>query len=467
MKKNILYIALLFFTLSSCKKYLDVNQNPNSPTTAPINGLLGQVTYQSALNVFRVGNLTSNYVQYLASPNAASPSDIYEPIDASGTWTSLYNTMTDIYDLEKLGASSASSQHQGVAKILMALNLKMVHDLWGNAPYSEAFTSLKLTPVYDDALTLYNNCISLVDAGIALLQQPGSAFTLSTSLDFVHKGNTAAWIKTAYALKARLLMQVSKTGSFNANNVISALNNSYTSNTDDAAIITFDIRNPWAQVAQNNAVLLLGGWLSKQYVDMMNGTIYGIFDPRLPLIASITQFNDYRGTRNGAGRVGNGTSMQESYISTTGYYSSNTSPQFIITYSEVKFLEAEARFRKGGDLPAAYAAYLEGIRANMNKVGVSAVNRDAYVNHASVSVGSANLTLALILKEKYKSIFLNPETWNDARRNNYLYQGFSLPLNAALPSYIRRLDYPSVELTRNGSNVPAITGLDQKLWWDQ
>lgn len=467
MKKTSLYILLLALLFTSCKKYLDVNENPNSPTKPPINGLLGQVTYQSALNVFRTGNLTANYVQYFASPNPASSSDIYEPVDASGTWTSLYNTMTDIYDMDKLGASTGSSQHQGVAKILMALNLKMVHDIWGGAPYSEAFTSETLTPVYDDAQALYNKCLALLDQGITLLQQPGSAFNLDASLDLIHHGSTAAWIKTAYALKARFLSLVSKTPSYNANNVLTALNSAYTSNNDDAVITTFDVRNPWAQVAVDNAALLLGGFLSTQYVNMMNGTIYGIFDPRLPLIATLTKYNDYRGTPNGVGRVGTGINQEESYISTSGYYSSTNSPLFIISYSEVKFLEAEAKFRKGTDMPGAYNAYLDGIRASMNKIGVTAANRDAYVNDPSVSVGAANLTLKLIFKEKYKALFLSPETWNDARRTNYDYTGFTLPANAVLSTFIRRLDYPSVETTRNGSNVPSVSGLDQKLWWDQ
>lgn len=467
MKKASLYILFAAFLFTSCKKYLDVNENPNSPTEPPINGLLGQVTYQSALDVYRVGYLTANYVQYFASSNPGSSYDIYEPIDPSGTWTSLYNTMTDIYDMEKLGVSAGSTQHEGVAKILMALNLKMVQDVWGDAPYSEAFTSETIIPAYDDAQDLYNKCLALLDQGIALLQQPGSAFALDADLDLIHHGNTAAWIKTAYALKARFLSLVSKSALYNANNVLTALNSAYTSNNDDAVLTTFDIRNPWAQVAVNNAALLLDGFLSTQYVDMMDGTIYGVFDPRLPLIGTLTQFNDYRGTTNGVGRIGTGIDDEESYLSTSGYYSSTNSPLGIISYAEVKFLEAEAKFRKGNDMAGAYNAYLDGIRANMNKIGVNQGDRDAYINDPSVSVGSANLTLKLIFKEKYKALFLSPETWNDARRTNYDYSGFTLPVGAVLSSYIRRLDYPSVETTRNGANVPSISGLDEKLWWDQ
>jgi hypothetical protein len=199
----------------------------------------------------------------------------------------------------------------------------------------------------------------------------------------------------------------------------------------------------------------------------MNGKTFGIFDPRLPLMTDTTKFGDYRGTPNGKGRSGSGVSFDETYVNLNGYYSSPTSPLFIITYEELKFIEAEAAFR-ANDKARAYSAYLDGITANMNKMGVTAANRDAYVTHSSVSVGSANITLDLIFKEKYKALFLSPETWNDARRYNYQYKDFTLPLNAVVSSFIRRMVYPSVETSRNGANVPpGVTEVTQKLWWDQ
>src|SRR3954468_17061647 len=96
-------LLLVMLTASSCKKYLDVNQNPNSPTRPPLNGLLGQVTEGTAMNIYRVGDVTGNYVQYLASSNTASEFDVYEPIDASKQWTELYSVMTDLYDMDQLG----------------------------------------------------------------------------------------------------------------------------------------------------------------------------------------------------------------------------------------------------------------------------------------------------------------------------------------------------------------------------
>ncbi|HEV7332000.1 MAG TPA: SusD/RagB family nutrient-binding outer membrane lipoprotein [Flavisolibacter sp.] len=464
------FLLVLIGGVTSCKKFLDVNTNPNAPTSAPINGLLLRATNRTAINVFSVGNLVSNYTQYLASPNAASPSDTYDQIDASDTWTNLYDAMTDIYDMQQQAQAAGATQYQGVANILMAINLSLIHNVWGAAPFSEAFTGDVLTPSFDDANSLYQRSLTLLDEAITLLGQSGSTITIpmaaATSPDLIHQGKTANWIKTAWALKARLLNQLSKTQQYNPTAIFDALSKAYTSNADDAFVTTFDVRNPWNAVAVSNAGQILQGWLSEYYVDAMDGTLFGVSDPRLPLIATLTQFGDYRGTRNGAGRIGTGINQEESYLSTTGFYSSPKSPLYIISYDELKFIEAEVAFRTN-DMTRAYNAYLEGIRANMNKMGVTPAARDAYINNPAVSVGANNLTLELIFREKWKALFLHPVTWDDARRFNYGYNGFQLPLNAVQTTPIRRLVYPNVELSRNGANVPEVGSVIQRLWWDQ
>jgi hypothetical protein len=473
MKLFIRYIFIFFLAgfFSSCKKFLDVNENPNSPTAPPINGLLTKVTQNTAMNVYRVSDITSYYVQYLASPNPSSATDVYEPIDASSTWTALYDNMTDIYDLERMAAEQGATQYEGVAKILMAMDLHLVHNLWGAAPYSTAFTGEDFTPSYDNAEQIFGQTLTLLDEGIALLQQTGSTRTIpavsgtSPKTDVIHNGSSEAWIRTAHALKARLLNQLSETTEYNPAAILTELGAAYTAADQAAFITTFDIRNPWNQAALNNQNLSLDAWLAEHFVDAMDGTS-GIADPRLPHIASLTQFNDYRGTRNGKGRTGSGTTKDESYVSLTGYYSSTGSPLFIITYDEMKFIEAEVAFRMN-DKARAYDAYLEGIRVNMDKMGIAPTERNAYINDPSVSVGENNLALSHIFKEKYKALFLMPVTWGDARRFDYQYPGFQLPLNVVTNTFVRRLVYPSVETSRNGANTPTETDVTEKLWWDK
>jgi hypothetical protein len=76
------------------------------------------------------------------------------------------------------------------------------------------------------------------------------------------------------------------------------------------------------------------------------------------------------------------------------------------------------------------------------------------------------LTKALIFKEKYVATYLNPEAWNDARRFDYQYKDFTLPVNATLDKFIRRNDYPQGERNKNGGNVPVDVPRTTRLWWD-
>ncbi len=474
---QLLCCLLLAVTIigSSCKKYLDINNDPNRPTEAPINGLLAATTQNTGLNVFRVANAGPNYyVQYFASPNASSPTDIYDRVDYSTLWRNLYDNMTDLYDLQELSIKSNSSAHLGMAKVMMAINLSLTTNLWGDVPFSEAFKGDNLTPKFDDAQQLHTQCITLLDEGIAELRKTPTV-NVTPAADFMH-GNAAAssaawnttnriwWIRTAFAIKARLLQQLSKTTGYSATAVLSAVDSAYTNNNMESRVTVFTLRNPWAQVARNQAGLVLDGWLSTQFINNSMNANTTSQDPRLPRLTNLTRFNDYRGTRNGVGRVGTGTTNDECYLVLAGYYSGDASPLFVSTYEEVKFIEAEAALRAANPTRA-YTAYLEGIRANMNKIGVSATDRDAYLLRATVGVGSGALTQARILEEKYKALFLSPVTFDDARRFNYAYTGFQLPVGAILTSPIRRLDYPSSEKTRN-SKTPNVGALTTRLWWD-
>src|SRR4051794_41315787 len=95
----ILFISAAVLVFSSCKKdYFDINEvNPNQTQNPPINGLLSAVTYQTGINFYRAGDFTSYYMQYLASPNQGSASDIYENADRSTLWFNTSITGTNPY----------------------------------------------------------------------------------------------------------------------------------------------------------------------------------------------------------------------------------------------------------------------------------------------------------------------------------------------------------------------------------
>lgn len=470
MKKylNILSaLAVFAVALPSCKKYLDVNENPNATSEPPVPAMLANVTNLTPYNEYYLSSYTSYYTQYLASPSKAGTADTYDQSNPSTAWGSIYNTLTDLHDMRIAAQEKGQVAYPGVADLLTAFNLSMASNFWGDIPYSQAFEGVKnLSPVYDDQKAIYDTCLNLIERGIALLSMPEADGEIDKNSDFIHAGKPAAWIKTAYALKARLLNQVSKLPSYDAKAVLNAVDKAYTSNSDDAQITAFEVRNPWAADAISNANLVLDVWLSAYFVDATNGVLYGVFDPRLKQITEPTENNDYKGTPNGAGFQGpKNTDHVQNYIDVDKWYSSTSSPLMLITNSEVRFIESEAAFRDG-QKERAYNAYLAGIRASMEKLDVPAAQITSYISDPTVAVGKDGLTLKLIMKEKYVACFLQTVTWVDMRRFDYDYKGFHLPENATLSTYIRHGDYPSTETTRNGKNVPPYERTD-RMWWDK
>src|SRR5699024_247330 len=197
-------------------------------------------------------------------------------------------------------------------------------------------------------------------------QQEGSTLVMGED-DFLYQGNIEQWVKLGYMLKARYLNHLSKQSSYNPQAVLAAVEKGFTSNADDAQIAYYEEElNPWAVVAIDNAGLILGGWLSEQVVKHLNGTTYGVFDPRMEAFTDTTMGADYQGTRNGAGRGTAPPEGERCVLTVNTFYAARTAPILIATYAEQKFIEAEAAFRAGWT-NRAYQAYLAGIEVHMDK----------------------------------------------------------------------------------------------------
>lgn len=456
--------------VSSCDDFLDVNTDPNRPTSAPYQGLMINVTLETARNTQRVSASTGFFTQHLASPNAATSIDIHAPVSLGTIWSSIYFAMGDIAQIINQAESQGATHYVGVAKVLQAYNLGLLVSTFGDVPYEEAFFAQTLTPKYDSDEVLYQEILTLLADAIVALQATES-LTSPGNDDLIFRGNRQAWIRTAHALRARYLNHYSKLSTYNAQAILGHVDNAFQNNTQDFQMAFFTenatVRNPWYTVALNNAGLLLGGWLSDQIIDHMNGTIYGVFDPRLPLITRAdTSSGNFIGTRNGAGRGAARERFERAALEVGSFYASGpTAPLEMATFAELKFIEAEAALRT--DQNRAFAAYEAGIRAHMAKLGVPANEIDAYWNNPEVS-DRASFGIDKIMKEKYVAMFLNPEAWNDARRHDYSYARFRVPANQNPElggQMIRRARYPDSEIQRNSGQMPSVTLLD-RIFWD-
>ena len=472
MKHKISISLLMLISVCSCEDYLDINDNPNKPTAVPVELLMAHASYRTGDNIQRAGNITSYYVQYLASPNPNGSKDIHDSQPYDETWQEIYRVLSDLSDLENVATEQGASYYLGAAKILKAINLGLTVDLWGDVPYSEAFFAQVFKPAFDDDEGLYNEILSLLDQGIAELSKTDESAQLGDD-DFVYNGDVNGWIKMAHALKARYLLHMSNTSKYDPDAVLAEAASAISANGENGDITYsaagYDVYNPWAKVAIDQESSILDGWISQQLAEAMNGTTFGVVDPRMPFMFGATDEGEFIGVENGAGRETNiGISGDRSTLMRDTYYAADDSPIHIITLAEVRFIQAEAALANN-DLASAYQFYLQGITAHMEMVGVATSDIATYVNNPAVSVGPTNITLDLIMKEKYVALFLHPETWTDARRFDYQYEDMTLPANhnpTLGGQFLRRLVYPDSEVSRNLENVPSVTILD-RVWWDQ
>jgi hypothetical protein len=162
---------------------------------------------------------------------------------------------------------------------------------------------------------------------------------------------------------------------------------------------------------------------------------------------------------------------------------STSSPMFFVTAAQTQLLLAEARQR--GWITAGTAAdfFAEGIRAHMNQlatygsnVAIAAPDIESYIAAHPLVAGSE---FEQINTQYWIASFLNgPEAFANFRRSGYpslAPNPYGQPSNPDVPNatFIRRIGYPTSELSINTANVNAaiaIMGPDKlstRVWWDK
>ncbi|WP_083836541.1 SusD/RagB family nutrient-binding outer membrane lipoprotein [Nitritalea halalkaliphila] len=285
--------------------------------------------------------------------------------------------------------------------------------------------------------------------------------------DLIYGGDLSKWRKAAYAVRARYNLHIAVKNPAALSAAVADAERAFSSNADDFQLVYEEnVQNPWFIFLGNavNKVQRPGSYIT----NLMNGTAYyaDVVDPR------ITRYMDNRGADNFRG-VGPGFLIDDEQgvnvdLTQTTWHSRNVAPLQMMTYPEMQFILAEALLSTNPT--AAYEAYLNGITASMEKVGVSTAEILAYTQDPQVAVGAANLTLADVMLQKYIALYLNIETWTDMRRYQYdpsVYVGLEKPsgVRNQLPGqgWIQRSNIPDDEPGTN-TCLPEIPNQGVKLW---
>ena len=284
----ILSAITLGITVSSCKKAmdLDINVNPNSPVSAPLDLLLtsAELTTPGIFN--GISNTTLGFVGILANQG----SDAFAITNSSynGTWNSFYTGgMKDLQSILDRTAAGQSPHFRGAAFTLKAYYFGQFVDLFGDVPFEEAFSGDAATPIYEPKFSkdkdIYAKLIAMTDSATAEFAKT-SPIALKGDIYFAN--NIARWRKFANSVKLSLLIKTRRVDASADAKIRTILSSSanYISATSGAEDFLFKYnkvaspegRHPWftdAYLGSNNFT-----YFSKQFMlEMLE-----LGDPRLP-----------------------------------------------------------------------------------------------------------------------------------------------------------------------------------------
>jgi len=458
MKKIFILYSILLL-LSGCKKYIDVNQDPNNPADVRESLILApvEVAISQLQNGGRGVYVTAMYLQNAALAQDAPNTDTYRATNAemNSTWNDLYTTiLKNLRLLQSKAEANKKQNYVAVAKILTAFALGTATDMWGDIPYSQAFNGFeKLNPVYDKQEEVYKTMQQLLDEAIVHIGK--NDVIVPGKDDFYYGGDMEAWKKLAYTLKARYFMHLTKAPGYDAATqadlALAALDNGMQSNDDDLKMGYTGAagqEGPWFLNFQPGEALVL----ASTFVD----NLISRGDPRLPaMVRPAESSGQYRGRI-----IGSTIEAPENYSYPSDFYAGNGASNYLVTFTEALFLKAEALLLKNG-YAAAQPLYTAAIESHMEKLHISSTDvADYLAARGTLTNGNA---LRLIMEEKAVGNFLNFETYNDWRRTGY--PTLTIVQNAVTDAIPRRLLYPESEKINNPQPQQSAK-LTDKVWWD-
>lgn len=494
----------------SCTKQLeDLNKNKVSPTSLDpvllLNNAIINMSFPTRTVIYE-----ESIVQQMVTPNGGVLAggnfnqDSRDGTNAS-IWAVYYqNVIKYTHDaIAKTKDVAARANLYNMARIWQAYAFMVLTDTYGAIPYVEGgagLTDQKFFPKYDQQQDIYPKLIQeLTDASAAL----NAAGTIEAS-DLLYGGNIAKWKKFGYSLLLRAGMRLSKVDAAKAQSTVqAAFTGGVITDNADNAYMRHDANygNPIGNML--NSTEAANWYLAKPFID----TLKNNNDPRLTAIAI-----RYKGATSGpaqtpavgstapADQIG----MPMGYDNATivaratadglaSFYdysqvdrrrmAKTQAPMFFVTASQTNLLLAEARFRGWVTSGTAAQYFSDGIKAHMDQLAtfdaasaVPAAARDAYIAAHPLVVGRE---LEQINTQYWISSFLNgPEAFANFRRSGFpalTPNPYGQPNNPDVPNgtFIRRIGYPTSELSVNTTNVNAAIAamgpdkLSTRLWWDK
>jgi hypothetical protein len=361
-------------------------------------------------------------------------------------------------------------------------------DLFGAIPYFEGGQGLKFPqPKYDSEEVIYKDLIKELDAAIVTINS-GSSGVYGPGVDLVYSGNASKWVVFANSLKLRIGMRMRFVDAVTAKNIITeSLAATLMSSNEDS----WSFKYPGSE-SSNSSGLFSTSSPNRFVSELLLKKLRESSDPRRLAYADPAGLSNtiYQGQVNGLN-----VNFDDGAQSTRSekIWKDRTFPAYLMTYSEVSFLKAEAALASIGS-GNANIEYRKGIRASMEQWGIAEADINTFLATPEATLsGNEEKQLEQISIQKWISLYTNGhEAYAEMRRTGYptiaqrnpsgtiqrldaqgnlqtIDVGYRLGTTEGI--FPTRVEYPTSEKELNPTNYTAAVnaygnGLLDKVWWD-
>ena len=514
MKKLfVLFAAAGSLVLGGCKKFLDVNENPNTATTTDARYVFTNALARTASNqvggVHTMGGSWVGFYGHSTSFSGGGQEKTYVFTNNDfNYWDGMYDNLYDYQYVIENGAKDGVPYLVGPAKVMKAYVFQKLVDLYGNVPYSEAFqASTNLAPKYDNAQTIYEDLIVKLTEAVTDIK--GATFPSAEPADITFNASKTNWVKFANTVKMRILMRQSNMAGRDAyitgkiNEIVTEGSGLITSNvyvqpgyqkssgSSGSKLNPFYANYGYDQndaQSSNYAYRKVGAVL----INFLKNTADGF---RLPRLAAPKSGGDpaLAGSYVGIPLGGDGSTYLEANTSSIGSMQivkgDATRASILMSAAEAYFLAAEAAQRYGiTAFGTAQANYENGVRQAFRLAAATHTGTATATNAQADAAANTYLASAQQLvdwsvsTDKLRTIWVQKwvalahvdglEAWSEYRRTNSTTSSGSVPTSpksvAVSSSQAEpvRLFYPLREQNVNSGNYTSVNVFTNRIFWD-
>ena len=481
-------------SLTSCKDYLDVNDNPNYPVTTTMSALLPSACASTISQLGLYGDLMGDmWLQFTTQGNTTNQYNTF-----NGFFTNAYtNTLPDLKDVIAMAEQEEAWDYWVIAKVLTAYNYHMLADLYEDIPFTEALDQEKYPyPHYDDGRTVvYPGILSLLQEAIDKCPQAAEkSSSYIDTYDMFLEGDINKWRKFAKNLKLKVLVR-----DFEANKqAIQALLDENDFLEDNCAFTKFEDATDKGNPLYEYNIRQLNTKVNIRACHTLVEYLLHYDDPRIANLYEVTAASNGEGDNSDIYEgLPCGSKPQTSTIAlveSSAYTQAYDDPVYLMNKAEIFFLEAEA-YARLGNASAAKEKYDNGVKAAFDRWESTTGMGDAFVAAGGAyafDATSEETMMKCIMTQKWISyahanaldgVFDRNRTGipaissaatvrvSDVALQRDLTPGYELgTLVAPGSSVLQPTDFPRRLLIPSRSsqynpNAPVTKNLEEPMWW--